>query len=96
MFGQFNGVFVPLNSITQTYQNVVNYPDQQIGHECSHGHGELPIDAQYSVLCCWHVRDVPSAQFSGQCVYAYADQWSLLWSCGVDKHSDAGLRLAEL
>jgi hypothetical protein len=29
MFGQFNGVFVPLNSITQTYQNVVNYPDNK-------------------------------------------------------------------
>ena len=29
MFGQFNGVFVPLNTVTQTYQNVANYPDNK-------------------------------------------------------------------
>jgi MtrB/PioB family decaheme-associated outer membrane protein len=29
MFGQFNGVFVPLNGVGQTYQNVANYPDNK-------------------------------------------------------------------
>ena len=29
MFGQYNGVFVPPTSVTQTYQNVVNYPDNK-------------------------------------------------------------------
>ena len=29
MFGQFNGVFVPVNTITDTYQNVSNYPDNR-------------------------------------------------------------------
>jgi hypothetical protein len=29
MFGQFNGVFVPVNTITDTYQNVSNYPDNK-------------------------------------------------------------------
>ena len=27
MFGEFNGVFVPLNTVTGTYQDVANYPD---------------------------------------------------------------------
>ncbi len=29
MFGQFNGVYVPLNTVTQTYQDVANYPDNK-------------------------------------------------------------------
>jgi hypothetical protein len=28
MFGNFNGVFVPAASVAQTYQNVINYPDE--------------------------------------------------------------------
>jgi hypothetical protein len=29
MFGEFNGVFVPLNMATQTYQDLANYPDNK-------------------------------------------------------------------
>ncbi len=69
MFAQFNGVFVPLNQVTQTYQDVANYPDQKsvlnvIGVKATYkitANTEFSLAAEYSLFDGSYYQDTTPA-----------------------------------
>ena len=83
MFGEYNGVFVPVGTETQTYQNVVNYPDNhslmnsvavKLSYKLTENM-ELSLGGMYSMFSSKDWRDltgavVPDCPAGGGCTPA--------------------------
>jgi MtrB/PioB family decaheme-associated outer membrane protein len=109
MFGEYNGVFVPLGAVTQTYQNVSNYPDDHsimnaLTLKASYkltDNIELSLGAMYSMFSDKDWRDltgavVPDCPAGGGCTAAQQNTVAILTPGYASPNYNVGAVMAML